>query len=625
MIPAALALLLLAAQGRPTPDQLLAQAAKDSEPEVREAAGTIRKRAEGGKTVVGAARESLKDPSPAVRELAAFLVRAEDPRDPTIAPVLAETARTRTGIRRLMAAQALLGLGKAGEALPGLLESLVDEDRQVRLLAPLALDGVESVPAEGLAALRAALSHRSYGVRGAAVILLSKQGPAGGPLVLRASVLDRSLHVREIAEKALDKIDLEPIDLFSEMLKDPDRETRVAAAITASFGALENAEAMPLLRPAEKDADAAVRGIAALGIALRTGAPAAKTSALARALADPLPEVRLAAVTSLRAAETGKQDPALLPALLLRALREEDARALFEVREALAVNYELYGSREALSSLARLLKDPDREVRLAAAYGLALAAAGEKRNVLPEATGPLGGAAKDPEASVRAMAAVAAECVEGKDLAARIRAIRDPDPDLRIGALGLARVEFKHPLAATPVHRDLMAAAAESLGAREARVRRRAAETLPAAAAGGFEEQAIAPLVRALRDPEWAVREAAAISLRPMGPQALSALPALLGALERETAGDAWTAETELARGLLERRAEAVPVLAGGLKDADRDVRRGSAGALGRMGPAARSAEGALIEASRDADEGVRKAAAEALRRILAAEEGERR
>ncbi len=624
MIPFALALCLALSQAKPTPDQLLAQASKDADPDVREAAAAIRKRV-AGKAVAAAARESIKDPIPAVRELAAFLLYSDNPRDASIAPVLAETARTRTGFRRFTAAQALFGMGRMGEALPGILESLADEDRQVRMMAPLILDGIGRLPAEGTAALREALGHRAYGVRGAAVILLSKQGAEAGPLVLRASILDRSVHVREIAEKAIDRIELEPLGLFSKMLKDPDRDTRVAAAITASFSGLEDQEALPLLRPAEKDPDPAVRGAAALGIAVRTGAPPARTAALARALVDPLPEVRLAAVTCLRAAETGKEEPALLPALLLRALREEDDRALFEVREALAVNYDLYRTQAVLASLVKLLKDKERDSRFAAAHGLALAAAGERRNVLPEAPAALGEAARDPDPGVRKMAALALECIEGKDLAARTRAIRDADPDLRAAGLRFAHVDFKDPLVGTPSHKDLLGAVTEALQAKETRLRRRAAEALLGAAAGGFEEQALAPLAAALRDPEWVVREAAALALRQMGPKALPALPALLGAAEREKTGDAWTAETDAARGLLDRRAEAVPVLAGGLKDPDRDVRRACALALGKAGAEARPAEGALVQAGRDADEGVRQAAGEALRRLLSALEVERR
>jgi HEAT repeat protein len=81
-------------------------------------------------------------------------------------------------------------------------------------------------------------------------------------------------------------------------------------------------------------------------------------------------------------------------------------------------------------------------------------------------------------------------------------------------------------------------------------------------------EDAVAPLVQTLSDPDPEARASAARALSRMGPTAEPAVPALIVAL----------------------------------KDEDRDVRQSAARALGQIGPGAHAAIPALIEAMRESE-----------------------
>jgi HEAT repeat protein len=158
----------------------------------------------------------------------------------------------------------------------------------------------------------------------------------------------------------------------------------------------------------------------------------------------------------------------------------------------------------------------------------------------------------------------------------------------------------------------------------DAQVRRRAA--LDLGKAGAVSVTAIPKLLRALKDPEPEVREAAASALGDIGPSAWDGvLPGLayrvtddrsanvrrvaalaLGKLARQViTGDEEVADS--VRGALERA----------LKDAEAPVRQQAAWALGRLGPQkGRLALPTISQALKDTDPRVRRAAATALGEI---------
>lgn len=106
-----------------------------------------------------------------------------------------------------------------------------------------------------------------------------------------------------------------------------------------------------------------------------------------------------------------------------------------------------------------------------------------------------------------------------------------------------------------------------------------------------------------------AVRMAAARSLGIIGPEARTAVPALVGALRDQETGVRWEAAAALGR----IGKDSVPALIGGLWDRDVKVRHTATYALGVVGPEADAAIPALIHRLKDLNAGVRASAASSL------------
>jgi HEAT repeat protein len=123
--------------------------------------------------------------------------------------------------------------------------------------------------------------------------------------------------------------------------------------------------------------------------------------------------------------------------------------------------------------------------------------------------------------------------------------------------------------------------------------------------------EAVAALIEAVHDPDEDVRSAAIASLKPFGPRAAAAVPALCGALRNERAG---RLRSSIAEGLgMIGSPAAVPTLIEALEDQDEGVRRAAALALRQIGGAASAAIPQLIAClERDAAEEVRFASLEA-------------
>jgi hypothetical protein len=117
-------------------------------------------------------------------------------------------------------------------------------------------------------------------------------------------------------------------------------------------------------------------------------------------------------------------------------------------------------------------------------------------------------------------------------------------------------------------------------------------------------------LANALRDPDTEVRWKSAATLGTLGPQAGSAVPALVESLQDRD--EVVRRAAAMALGQIGSET-AIPALAAALADTDHGVRKMAASALIRLGPKARDAVPALIVALGDRDTGVRQAAAAAL------------
>lgn len=138
-----------------------------------------------------------------------------------------------------------------------------------------------------------------------------------------------------------------------------------------------------------------------------------------------------------------------------------------------------------------------------------------------------------------------------------------------------------------------------------------------------YEGKGAAELERMLRNPSPAAQAQAAFGLSRLGPEARSAVPALIDALTKDSLV---RQNAALALGQIGPDArDAVPALIQALSDSEWAVRRQAALALGQIGPEARKAIPALQKLIRDPDPLVRQAAQKVLQQIRAGESEDRK
>jgi HEAT repeat protein len=314
--------------------------------------------------------------------------------------------------------------------------------------------------------------------------------------------------------------------------------------------------------------------------------------AASRGLQNPNPEVRR------RSAETLQQAAVLFGELATSlsatdgdlkdvAIPEEEQGDILPMAKALADQGDF---------LARLLRDPEAQVRLTAAHGLE-----EMGNARTRFRRERGEGKDSPveKALFRGLSAA---------LPALSQSLSDPEPEVRLAAVEVLETLDSD---AAPAAGALTKALADP----NVFVRWSAARALsnidPKQA-----EMAVVPLARVLFDPDFHARMAAAATLEKYGPPAKAAVPEMARAVD---VGDA-EIRVAVIRALEAvdprdpRDAQpAIPALSKALAHPDVRVRRAAAEALSRFGPLARDAEPALRRALDDREDVVRKAAAEAL------------
>jgi HEAT repeat protein len=240
----------------------------------------------------------------------------------------------------------------------------------------------------------------------------------------------------------------------------------------------------------------------------------------------------------------------------------------------------------------------------------------------------------DEEAVIRAAAAEALGRISPATVPALIQVLQDPEKEVRQAAISALGGVGAEAAAAVPdlvallpqdgprglhVVRPLGAigpaavpALIQALRGRDADVRSRAAQVLGLI---GPEAQAAAPtLVEVLRDPEARVRVRAAEALWQIAqdPAGVALLPAVLGGEDGVLRRDAARCLGQM--GPAAR--PAVPALVEALRDADDVTRVLVAEVLGRIGPGAAAAVPALAEALREPDDPISRTAAGALEQI---------
>ncbi|MFG2118906.1 fumarate reductase/succinate dehydrogenase flavoprotein subunit [Streptomyces sp. NPDC048710] len=251
-----------------------------------------------------------------------------------------------------------------GQALAG---ALADPDAEVRAAAAASMrELVETLPSEPAlgTALIGALAEADPVVRAAALDVL-RALRLGEAAVFAAALDDPDIPVRIEAVRALVSVDAaEPL---AGAANDPSREVRVtvAKALAAVSPAPLDPQARELLTGAldrlTEDADPLVRG-AALGALATPGCPAPLVARAVAALSDPAWQVRSGAATALSVAPADSAVPALAKAL---------ADPNPDVRKAAVLALTRHNATEqARAALATATTDSDADVRAYAARGL---------------------------------------------------------------------------------------------------------------------------------------------------------------------------------------------------------------------------------------------------------------
>jgi HEAT repeat protein len=605
----------------------------------------------------------LADDAYAVRSGAALALGliGSPARSATLA--LAGLLKDREALVRTAAAQALGRIGSLARAgVPGLRLALTDKDASVRVESAAALWKVVG-EARGVSVLAKALEDPTVAERAAAILgemgasakaalpslksaLRSKSGRlriAAVEALYRVSkdaepalpVLETLLEAKEPSERlsaisALGTVGADPraVALLVGLLKSKDADTRREAACALAEQGVALEKAIPALEAGLHDRDPGVRWWCAAALAASEEKSAAKEEAILRVFRSALfraPDREPGKVIQDVQGPAGIRGAAALASVLRTrsvALRIAAARSL----AGLGLD-----ARPAQSALVDALKNPDKDVRRAAAEALGqmgtevlpvlVRLLGNADSLLREgaarALGQMGLPArsavkaleklrKDPISPVRTQVALALWSID-QNASDALRTLKlvlaDVDNKDRweaIEAVGIISVEARPPI------RGLLEVVVTALKDRDARVRTHAAKWLFRRTR---EAREVAPFLReGVTDRDVFTRVSCVEALGELGAEG-RAVPLLAAALEDKNLAVRLAAEEALARG----GPAVVPQLLESLKSKSAKVRLGVARALGLIGPAAKSARSALEALKRDKDPGVRQAAEEAL------------
>ncbi|MEN6449155.1 MAG: HEAT repeat domain-containing protein [Thermoguttaceae bacterium] len=423
---------------------------------------------------------------------------------------------------------------------------------------------------------------------------------------------------RTAAANALGELGSAGVPALTELLGDKDAGVRQAAVESLGKIGPEAKTAIPTLVNLLRDGhsglpDSASKSLAKIG-------PAAIP-----ALKDFLSDSSKDKWVRRRAASTlGQIGAATVP-----ALRELSNDKSVEFRCAVVDALEQAsstgaGAKAAVPVLARLLTDPDLNVRNTAARAVsrigpkaepaipALVTLLRHRDTYPMvfgdeaavALGKIGPAAipaimellKDKDVQCRWAAVSALKEVGSAAVPVLVRSLKNKSLNSdEVFAVEMALGRIGSPAVSTLV---------ECLNNPAAYVRCRAASALREA---GPPKSAIPALSKMLREREERTQYAAAMALVRLGK---AAIPALLDVLKERSAG-AWYAADALGKIGPEART-AVPILTELLRDKNRRIRLSAASALADIDPKAEVTMPVLVELLADGDQGVRSCAAEA-------------
>jgi succinate dehydrogenase/fumarate reductase flavoprotein subunit/HEAT repeat protein len=335
--------------GEVHPEQVATAGARDAAPRATVALPTVAPGDGGHGTAQPAATASprllellaLAENEPELAALRPYLSDPEPAVRRTAVTVLTETVPAGTG--------------------PALATALSDTDGEVRAVAAASLrelaETLAPEPALGEPLVRA-LDRSDPVVRATALDLL-RALRLGDPGTFTGALGDPDTSVRIEAVRGL--VSLDAAEALSPAAGDPSREVRVAVA-----KALGTLRAAPRAGGAHdrltEDPDALVRG-AALAALAETGCPAPLAARAVAALSDPAWQVRAGAATALSAAASDAAVP-----VLAKVLADPNA----DVRKAavLALTRHTATTEDARTALATVTSDTDADVRAYATRAL---------------------------------------------------------------------------------------------------------------------------------------------------------------------------------------------------------------------------------------------------------------
>jgi HEAT repeat protein len=530
---------------------------------------------DGLRQVVPILIEALKDKRTQVRSTAVVgLGLSGGAAVPALADLVKGHATDADSAWQAAAALELIG-PPAQPSVAVLVDALQSPNEKVIIHAASALGTIGSEARPALPQLRKLLGRENSAIRAHAVRALGGLGAAAQPAVsdLVKALKDRDSGVRREAARALGKIGpaarLAVPALLTAMNDTDGTVTMQAAMALGHIGP----DAVPGLVSVLKDEN--LRHLAVMILA--DIGPAAKSAveALASMELDPDVDREFRREVLLALARIGPDARGAVP-VLMQILGDKE----HTLRPGAAWALAKIGAKEAAPLLVKAVAE-ERNTRLAVVAPIALAVLSPDNDAyvslaLPKLVELLGHEASairfETASAITAIGPRAGDAVP--KLAA---ALKEPDPALRSAYL----------------------AALGAIG--------------PAAVA------ALPELLTALADPEFPIRYAATYAVGRIGEGAQEAIPVLEKNLQERDdmlqIASAWAlVEINPKRGDL--AGECVAPLMRALKLADPHSRSEGAAALGRIGPSARSAAGALEELARDPDETVRKTAAEALKKI---------
>jgi HEAT repeat protein len=597
----------------------LSEAMSNSDPYVRRQVAAAMGRSGSGGAGVHLAK-ALEDPDLEVQTAAIEALSSLGPSATHAVDQLVRSLQSQHVEIRRAAAAALGAIGSA-RAIPGLVESLGDDDADVVLKALYSLSYFPEIPVELGRSAIGHLKDADSRFRSAAVAILYQLGSlaAEAAPILAEWLRDPDPNTRADAAYAFGYLSTAAGSLDSALkyalrkhaealktaLRDDQewvREAALGALVQlANQGVFEQVEIWPLVVAALEDPSASVRASAAVYLGSAKGSQATERAIgpLVRTLQDRSSWVRQTAIGSL--GSLGKGALSAVPELIA-ALQDLDAM----VRMATARALGSIGSNEAVGPLASALEDGSVHVRTEAAA--ALASIGPASS---SAVPALGRALQDRQSQVRSAAAQALAAIGPSAthaLSSVIQALDDARPEVRmsvVGAIGAIGSPKALP-SLVPLLRDP-----------SIEVRLKAIEVF--STIGSVAD--IRELVPLLDDEEEQVRIAVAAALGALG--SAEAVESLSAALKDSNAGVRAAAAASLAE---IGSKDAVLALVASLKDGDAGVRTRAADALGRIRSHEPTAVAGLLEALSDPEPEVRLTAVSALPAVSALGElGKRR